>query len=61
MTFSYVHYVISSLSINDFQYFQAAFLLEEGALPSEIDQVIEDFGIPIGPFKVGDLSGKKKC
>ena len=34
-------------------------MLEEGATPEEVDQVIEDFGIPIGPFKVGDLSGKQ--
>ncbi len=37
---------------------KAGFLVEEGALPEKVDQVIEDFGIPIGPFKVGDLSGK---
>lgn len=37
---------------------QASFMLEEGALPWEVDQVLEDFGMPMGPFKVGDLSGK---
>lgn len=36
---------------------QAYFLLEEGALPEEIDQVIHDFGFSMGPFAVGDLAG----
>ncbi len=36
---------------------QAAFLLEEGALPQQVDQVIYDFGFPMGPFAVGDLAG----
>ncbi|XP_077978483.1 peroxisomal bifunctional enzyme-like [Glandiceps talaboti] len=41
-----------------FQYTsQAAFLLEEGCLPAEVDRVLEDFGFPMGPFKVSDLSG----
>ena len=38
-------------------FLQAIFLVEEGALPEEVDQVIEDFGIPGGPFKIMDLSG----
>ena len=33
-------------------------MLEEGALPSQVDQVLEDFGMPLGPLKVNDLSGK---
>lgn len=37
--------------------FQAIFLVEEGASPQEVDQANEDFGMPIGPFKVRDLSG----
>ncbi len=37
---------------------EIAFLLEEGALPQDVDQVMEDFGFPLGPFKVGDLSGR---
>jgi 3-hydroxyacyl-CoA dehydrogenase len=36
---------------------QAALLLEEGALPQQVDQVIYDFGFPMGPFEVGDLAG----
>ncbi|MDX1487394.1 MAG: 3-hydroxyacyl-CoA dehydrogenase NAD-binding domain-containing protein [Acidiferrobacterales bacterium] len=36
---------------------QASFLLEEGALPQQIDKVIYDFGFPMGPFAVGDLAG----
>jgi len=36
---------------------QAQFLLEEGALPEQVDRVIHDFGFPMGPFAVGDLAG----
>lgn len=36
---------------------EAVFCVEEGALPHEVDQVMEDFGIPLGPLKVADLSG----
>jgi 3-hydroxyacyl-CoA dehydrogenase len=36
---------------------QASFLLEEGALPQQIDRAIYDFGFPMGPFAVGDLAG----
>jgi 3-hydroxyacyl-CoA dehydrogenase len=36
---------------------QANFLLEEGALPQEVDKVIYDFGFPMGPFAMGDLAG----
>ena len=32
-------------------------LLEEGALPEQVDKVMIDFGYPIGPFAVADLSG----
>jgi 3-hydroxyacyl-CoA dehydrogenase len=32
-------------------------LLEEGALPWQIDKVMKDFGYPMGPFAVSDLSG----
>ena len=37
---------------------EAQFCVEEGALPQEVDAVLEDFGFPLGIFKVGDLSGK---
>ncbi len=32
-------------------------MLEEGALPEQIDKVMLDFGYPMGPFAVGDLAG----
>jgi 3-hydroxyacyl-CoA dehydrogenase len=32
-------------------------MLEEGALPEQVDKVMVDFGYPIGPFAVSDLSG----
>jgi len=32
-------------------------MLEEGALPEQIDKVMVDFGYPMGPFAVGDLAG----
>ncbi|XP_014919806.2 peroxisomal bifunctional enzyme [Acinonyx jubatus] len=38
-------------------YNQSYFLLEEGSKPEEIDQVLEEFGFKIGPFRVSDLSG----
>ncbi len=36
---------------------QANFLLEEGALPQQVDKVIFDFGFPMGPFTMGDMAG----
>jgi len=36
---------------------QAAYLVEEGATPQQIDCAIEAFGFAMGPFKVGDLVG----
>ena len=36
---------------------QANFLLEEGALPEQVDKVIYDFGFAMGPFAVGDVAG----
>ena len=36
---------------------QANFLLEEGALPQEVDKAIFNFGFPMGPFAMGDLAG----
>jgi 3-hydroxyacyl-CoA dehydrogenase len=36
---------------------QAYFLLEEGALPQQIDKVFTDFGFAMGPMAVGDLAG----
>ena len=32
-------------------------MLEEGALPEQIDKVMVEFGYPIGPFAVSDMSG----
>lgn len=36
---------------------QCEFMLEEGALPVEIDQALEAFGLAIGPFAAQDLAG----
>jgi 3-hydroxyacyl-CoA dehydrogenase len=36
---------------------EAFFLLEEGALPQQVDRVLVDFGFPMGPFAMGDLAG----
>jgi 3-hydroxyacyl-CoA dehydrogenase len=36
---------------------QADFLLEEGALPHEVDQALYDFGLPMGPYAMADLAG----
>jgi 3-hydroxyacyl-CoA dehydrogenase len=36
---------------------EASILLEDGALPEQVDKVLLDFGYPMGPFAVGDLAG----
>ncbi len=36
---------------------QAYFLIEEGALPQQVDKVFLDFGFAMGPMAVGDLAG----
>jgi 3-hydroxyacyl-CoA dehydrogenase len=36
---------------------EAFFLLEEGALPWQVDKVLRDFGFPMGPFAMADLAG----
>jgi 3-hydroxyacyl-CoA dehydrogenase len=36
---------------------QADFLLEEGALPTQVDRVLRDFGMAMGPFQISDLAG----
>jgi 3-hydroxyacyl-CoA dehydrogenase len=36
---------------------QAEALLEEGALPQQIDKAIYDFGLPMGPYAMQDLAG----
>jgi 3-hydroxyacyl-CoA dehydrogenase len=36
---------------------QAGFLLDEGALPQQVDKAIERFGFAMGPFRMGDLAG----
>ncbi len=36
---------------------QACFLLDEGALPEQVDRAIETFGFAMGPFRMGDLAG----
>ncbi len=36
---------------------EAEFLIEEGALPQDVDRVMVEFGMPMGPFAMGDLAG----
>jgi 3-hydroxyacyl-CoA dehydrogenase len=36
---------------------ECLFMLEEGALPREIDAALTDFGFAMGPLAVGDLAG----
>ena len=36
---------------------EAEFLLEDGAMPEQIDRIMRDFGFAMGPFQVSDLAG----
>ena len=36
---------------------ECGFMLEEGALPWQIDKVIYNFGFPMGPYQMGDMAG----
>lgn len=36
---------------------QAAFLLEEGCTPQQVDRAMENFGFAMGPFRMNDLAG----
>ena len=36
---------------------QCEFMLEEGAMPEQVDSALEAFGFAMGPFAVADLSG----
>ncbi|HBF55436.1 MAG TPA: hypothetical protein DDW72_16250, partial [Afipia sp.] len=36
---------------------QAEKFLFEGALPQQVDAVLTKFGMPMGPFAMGDLAG----
>jgi 3-hydroxyacyl-CoA dehydrogenase len=36
---------------------QCLFLVEEGALPQEVDRALEAFGFAMGPFRMSDLAG----
>ncbi|KXU87602.1 3-hydroxyacyl-CoA dehydrogenase [Paraburkholderia monticola] len=36
---------------------QALFMLEEGALPAQVDRAMEKFGFAMGPFRMSDLAG----
>ena len=36
---------------------EAEALILEGALPWDVDRVVEDFGFPMGPFRTADLAG----
>ncbi len=37
---------------------EVMFMLEEGASPSQIDNAVKEFGLPIGPLEVGGYSLK---
>jgi 3-hydroxyacyl-CoA dehydrogenase len=36
---------------------QAMSLIQEGAMPWDVDRVLEEFGMPMGSFAMGDLAG----
>ena len=36
---------------------ECSFILEEGALPWQIDKAIYNFGFPMGPYAMGDMAG----
>ena len=36
---------------------EAHYLVEEGCLPFEVDEVAETYGFPLGVIKINDLSG----
>jgi 3-hydroxyacyl-CoA dehydrogenase len=36
---------------------EAAFMLEEGATPSQVDRALLEFGFPMGPYALSDLAG----
>jgi len=36
---------------------RAGELLEQGALPEQVDRAVENFGMAMGPFRMGDLAG----
>jgi len=36
---------------------ECGFMLEEGALPWQIDKAIYNFGFPMGPYAMGDMAG----
>jgi 3-hydroxyacyl-CoA dehydrogenase len=36
---------------------EQALMVEEGALPEQVDRVMVEFGYPVGPFAVNDMSG----
>lgn len=36
---------------------QAEYLVEDGALPQDVDRVMREFGFAMGPFEVSDLAG----
>ncbi|MBL4870473.1 MAG: enoyl-CoA hydratase/isomerase family protein [Robiginitomaculum sp.] len=36
---------------------QADFMIEDGAMPQDVDRAMRDFGLAMGPFQVSDLAG----
>jgi len=47
---------IGNRMINRYSY-EAGLLLDEGALPQQIDRAVEKFGLAMGPFRMSDLAG----
>jgi 3-hydroxyacyl-CoA dehydrogenase len=41
----------------EFYWRETMFMLEEGALPQQIDSALEKWGMAMGPFRVSDLAG----
>jgi 3-hydroxyacyl-CoA dehydrogenase len=36
---------------------QADYMIEDGAMPSDVDKAVEGLGLPMGPFRVMDMAG----
>jgi 3-hydroxyacyl-CoA dehydrogenase len=41
----------------EFYWRETMFMLEEGALPQQVDSALEKWGMAMGPFRVSDLAG----
>ena len=52
-------FLIFKITLINQSIFQTMFLVEDGALPHEVDQALEEFGMAMGSFRVRDISGGK--